>query len=183
MSTPASPRTPPVKYLVSSLLHPSQIPPSAQSSPATFITNAPYGTHLHLHTRKPASICLSRFAKANPLLFYKNARMNKFSRSLHSCATRSMVLKNSPRVEQMTIESAIQQPRHPNSKILRPLKWSLLAGGTALAVYGAARKSPWSIGIGAATGLAGAIGPRTNGASHGVHFNRSFAINCSPERA
>lgn len=83
----------------------------------------------------------------------------------------------------MTIESAIQQPCHPNSKILKPLKWSLLAGGTALAVYGAARKSPWSIGIGAATGLAGAIGPRTNGASHGVHFNRSFAINCSPERA
>ncbi len=83
----------------------------------------------------------------------------------------------------MTIESPLQQSCHPNSKVVKPLKWSLLAGGTALAVYGAARKSPWSIGLGAATSLAAAIGARTDGAPRGAHFNCSFAVNCSPDEA
>ncbi len=83
----------------------------------------------------------------------------------------------------MKIESAAQESCHPRSNILKPVKWSLLAGGTVLALYGASRKSPWSIGLGAATGLAAALAVPAGDVSQGSHFNCSFIINCSPPDA
>lgn len=124
-----------------------------------------------------------RFAKANLPFFYTKGPMNKSFRRLHSCATPLEPFRKSTESRTMTIESAVQEHFRAPSKLLKPLKWSLLAGGTALAVYGAARKSPWSVALGTATGLAAGIGPRANGTPQGTHFNCSFAVNCSPEEA
>lgn len=58
-------------------------------------------------------------------------------------------------------------------------KWALMAGGSALAIYGATRRSKSGLGLMAAGGLIAAQGARTAFGRRDFHAQSSFAVNCS----
>ena len=62
-------------------------------------------------------------------------------------------------------------------------KWGLLAGGSALALYGITRRSRSGLGLLAAGGLIAIQGARTAATPREFHAQSSFAINCSPADA
>jgi hypothetical protein len=62
-------------------------------------------------------------------------------------------------------------------------RWGLLAGGSALALYGLTRRSKKGMTLAAAGGLMAAQGAKMTVYPREIHAQTSFAINCPPERA
>lgn len=79
----------------------------------------------------------------------------------------------------MPSESAVPVPTNHNSISGKIPKLAMLAGGSALAAYGIARRSKTGIGLAAVGSLMAVEGTRM-GAARPYNARSSFAINCAP---